>query len=85
MRLNTYYKFIIIIIYVTKVTDSNRGRKACRAIEITPAMIQAGVQAFCGFYPDSSDGGFLDSKMVKAVFVAICDRGTSPIEVKFVH
>ena len=58
-------------------------RKA--VVEITPAMIEAGVKAFCGFYPDSSDGGTYDTKMVKTVFTAICSQGKYPIGVEFVQ
>ena len=45
------------------------------AAKFTKAMIQAGVEAFCRFYPDSADGGEYDSKMVSAVLNAAYNRG----------
>ena len=43
----------------------------CDDVEITPEMIEAGVQVFASFYPDSHDGGETDYRMVRRILEAV--------------
>ena len=57
------------------MTKSIDACKVTDTVEIVPAMIEAGVEAFCGFYPDSCEGGAYDRKMVLAILKAAMKQG----------
>ena len=58
------------IIYVTKVTDSNKtaGDRPAHEIEVTPEMIEAGLPALCRYH---YDGGDLSEDVVRHIFISM--------------
>jgi len=43
-------------------------------MEITPAMIEAGVRVYRSHCPDSCDGGFFDEELIKEILLAALKR-----------
>lgn len=43
-------------------------------IEVTPEMIEVGIEAFASFYPDSASDGDYAEKAVTAIWSAMLDR-----------
>ncbi len=71
------------IIYLTDMGNSpTKGRQAGAGVEITPAMVVAGVEVFLGAYPDTGAGDTLDREMVAEIFLAMLaeSRGGCEIE-----
>ena len=50
----TVCRKFFLVIYVTKVTDSDKpaGDRPAHEIEVTPEMVEAGATVLSGFHPD---------------------------------
>ena len=51
--------------------------------EVTKDMIEAGLEVYYGYCPDS-DGGWMDSEMIKKVLEAALKKAQAPIIDQFV-
>jgi hypothetical protein len=73
--------------YLTKVVPiSQKLRRQAGAssarneIEITPEMIEAGVEAFAGHYPDSAADGDYAASAVRAIWAAMMNSCASRLK-----
>ncbi len=65
------------IVYLTNAMQRPKAH-----IEITPEMIEAGMEVFLGAYPDTGAGDTLDREMLVELFLAMLgeSRGGRDIE-----
>jgi hypothetical protein len=66
-----------------KMTDQNKQPTRDRpenepgaTVEVTPEMLDAGVEAFAGFYPDSAADGSYARDAVRAIWDAMIGRSS---------
>ena len=62
--------------------DRDGDQKAVTSIEVTAEMIETGVMAFAGYYPDCASDGAYASRAISAIWDAMQNRasGVDPFE-----